>query len=127
MIRQPPSTTRTDPLFPYTTLFRSCGRRRVVRDPARRDALPGRRVRLRQVDGGQDGDAADGADRRPDRAERHRHLVAAGIRGPAVPPRHADRLPGPLLVAEPAPVGRFDRGPAAAQFPPPPPPGPPPP
>src|SRR3546814_16014520 len=26
MIRQPPRTTRTDPLFPYTTLFRSLGR-----------------------------------------------------------------------------------------------------
>src|SRR3546814_9359975 len=24
MIRRPPSTTRTDTLFPYTTLFRSC-------------------------------------------------------------------------------------------------------
>src|SRR3546814_14576963 len=26
MIRQPPSSTRTDPLFPYTTLFRSLHR-----------------------------------------------------------------------------------------------------
>src|SRR3546814_13927340 len=26
MIRLPPSTTRTDTLFPYTTLFRSCTR-----------------------------------------------------------------------------------------------------
>src|SRR3546814_2162527 len=25
MIRRPPSSTRTDPLFPYTTLFRSVG------------------------------------------------------------------------------------------------------
>src|SRR3546814_4807819 len=25
MIRRPPSTTRTDTRFPYTTLFRSCG------------------------------------------------------------------------------------------------------
>src|SRR3546814_11519380 len=25
MIRRPPSSTRTDTLFPYTTLFRSCG------------------------------------------------------------------------------------------------------
>src|SRR3546814_18934645 len=24
MIRRPPRSTRTDPLFPYTTLFRSC-------------------------------------------------------------------------------------------------------
>src|SRR3546814_19797145 len=27
MIRQPPRSTRTDTLFPYTTLFRSCSRR----------------------------------------------------------------------------------------------------
>src|SRR3546814_9893512 len=29
MIRRPPSTTRTDTLFPYTTLFRSLFRRRT--------------------------------------------------------------------------------------------------
>src|SRR3546814_1194828 len=29
MIRQPPRSTRTDTLFPYTTLFRSVARRRV--------------------------------------------------------------------------------------------------
>src|SRR3546814_13751301 len=28
MIRRPPRSTRTDTLFPYTTLFRSCGDRR---------------------------------------------------------------------------------------------------
>src|SRR3546814_19931600 len=28
MIRRPPRSTRTDTLFPYTTLFRSCARRR---------------------------------------------------------------------------------------------------
>src|SRR3546814_5274514 len=28
MIRRPPRSTRTDTLFPYTTLFRSCPRRR---------------------------------------------------------------------------------------------------
>src|SRR3546814_4073141 len=27
-IRRPPRSTRTDTLFPYTTLFRSCGQRR---------------------------------------------------------------------------------------------------
>src|SRR3546814_11944578 len=30
MIRRPPRSTRTDTLFPYTTLFRSGGRLRVV-------------------------------------------------------------------------------------------------
>src|SRR3546814_10576486 len=35
MIRRPPRSTRTDTLFPYTTLFRSCGRRdRGKFDPA---------------------------------------------------------------------------------------------
>src|SRR3546814_19914477 len=32
MIRRPPRSTRTDTLFPYTTLFRSIGRH-VARDP----------------------------------------------------------------------------------------------
>src|SRR3546814_18119539 len=38
MIRRPPRSTRTDTLFPYTTLFRSAGRRR----PATRDIGGGR-------------------------------------------------------------------------------------
>src|SRR3546814_2651510 len=37
MIRRPPRSTRTDTLFPYTTLFRSL--ERVLR--VRRDTLPG--------------------------------------------------------------------------------------
>src|SRR3546814_14210208 len=41
MIRPPPRSTRTDTLFPYTTLFRSGGLRRrpARRDIARRRAL----------------------------------------------------------------------------------------
>src|SRR3546814_20268809 len=35
MIRRPPRSTRTDTLFPYTTLFRSCDRRRRRRSMAR--------------------------------------------------------------------------------------------
>src|SRR3546814_3459171 len=44
MIRRPPRSTRTDTLFPYTTLFRSTGRfsRRPRRHP--RGAEPGRRA-----------------------------------------------------------------------------------
>src|SRR3546814_13673404 len=34
MIRRPPRSTRTDPLFPYTTLFRSRLRRRDLHRPA---------------------------------------------------------------------------------------------
>src|SRR3546814_7730716 len=37
MIRRPPRSTRTDTLFPYTTLFRSCSARA---GPARRTQLP---------------------------------------------------------------------------------------
>src|SRR3546814_6324688 len=40
MIRRPPRSTRTDTLFPYTTLFRSCrsSRRVLVRSPHPNDA-----------------------------------------------------------------------------------------
>src|SRR3546814_20127728 len=37
LIRRPPRATRTDTLFPYTTLFRSTGR---IDEDARRPALP---------------------------------------------------------------------------------------
>src|SRR3546814_11822558 len=37
MIRRPPRSTRTDTLFPYTTLFRSLGQGRADREDARRD------------------------------------------------------------------------------------------
>src|SRR3546814_18594734 len=37
MIRRPPRTTRTDTLFPYTTLFRSISDRDVVNALERRD------------------------------------------------------------------------------------------
>src|SRR3546814_4637248 len=41
MIRRPPRSTRTDTLFPYTTLFRSLdhGRRRVDRRHRQRDQV----------------------------------------------------------------------------------------
>src|SRR3546814_8076248 len=49
MIRRPPRSTRTDTLFPYTTLVRSAARcRRTARRPPRRRARPcARRRRLR--------------------------------------------------------------------------------
>src|SRR3546814_5134890 len=43
MIRPPPISTRTDTLFPYTTLFRSCRRfrsARPCRQRRRQEALP---------------------------------------------------------------------------------------
>src|SRR3546814_1848809 len=42
MIRRPPRSTRTDTLFPYTTLFRSLGRRNNRHDEA--DALRGQHI-----------------------------------------------------------------------------------
>src|SRR3546814_9833086 len=33
MIRRPPRSTRTDPLFPFTTLFRSCNWRSACQSP----------------------------------------------------------------------------------------------
>src|SRR3546814_10820301 len=63
MIRPPPRSTRTDTLFPYTTLFRSRG----LRGASRRGSAP------------------------PCRRRRHRHWRAGGRRGgspPAPRPRH---------------------------------------
>src|SRR3546814_1588892 len=42
MLRRPPRSTRTDTLFPYTTLFRSDGARRPL---VQRDAAPRRHPR----------------------------------------------------------------------------------
>src|SRR3546814_16284964 len=53
MIRRPPRSTRTDTLFPYTTLFRSAARRRRSRHPRRLDGegrqAAGQPVRRAQV------------------------------------------------------------------------------
>src|SRR3546814_2312582 len=52
MIRRPPRSTRTDTLFPYTTLFRSPPRRNLSQGRIRRDGRlraegrPGSRARL---------------------------------------------------------------------------------
>src|SRR3546814_19791098 len=47
MIRRPPRSTRTDTLFPYTTLFRSRCRRLARIRAAGRDGLHRRRLRRR--------------------------------------------------------------------------------
>src|SRR3546814_11346759 len=44
MIRRPPRSTRTDTLFPYTTLFRSSGLAREASEAATSDACPARGV-----------------------------------------------------------------------------------
>src|SRR3546814_18945504 len=45
MIRRPPRSTRTDTLFPYTTLFRSPASHRTCGPNLRRTARNGRRLR----------------------------------------------------------------------------------
>src|SRR3546814_7827612 len=51
MIRRPPRSTRTDTLFPYTTLFRSPqwwrGGARIWNFPSRRPAMPERKRNIR--------------------------------------------------------------------------------
>src|SRR3546814_6238275 len=86
MIRRPPRSTRTDTLFPYTTLFRSARERRVGAarrmDDQPRDADPALPLGLQRVDIGGDveiaGRLGTGArefrDQRPDgraRSEEH--------------------------------------------------------
>src|SRR3546814_17979887 len=94
MIRRPPRSTRTDTLFPYTTLFRSPPRRRR-RHPAqvaRRTAASARGVRHHR---GADRDR--GAGGRPAGAFRHRpaRRRAAGYgrarRLTATPPERTKR------------------------------------
>src|SRR3546814_15740273 len=85
MIRRPPRSTRTDTLFPYTTLFRSAGagprarRRRGDAGDRRgsRDGAPdagGRRVRRQS---GASGGRTGGVARRPAHAAGAARLLAA--------------------------------------------------
>src|SRR3546814_10569782 len=70
MRRRPPSSTRTDTLFPYTTLFRSCRARRTC----------SRRVHVRalHVRGGRD---PRGARRRGGDGARRRRRAVRMVRG----------------------------------------------
>ena len=74
---------------------------------------PGRRVRLRQVHHRPADDPAPGADRRQSLRGPRRQPPGQGAAA-AAPPRRADDLPGPVLVAEPAAHGRHDRRGAVA-------------
>src|SRR3546814_5929749 len=69
MIRQPPRSTRTDTLFPYTTLFRSCRWRWPDRTRSQRSAQPSPACRppLRQ----RAGSGPEGPTGRPSRSEEH--------------------------------------------------------
>src|SRR3546814_4434467 len=65
MIRRPPRSTRTDTLFPYTTLFRSRAGRRTAR-------LCRHRARFGRAQGGAErADREHGADRVPPAATFH--------------------------------------------------------
>src|SRR3546814_19881672 len=76
MIRRPPRSTRTDTLFPYTTLFRS------------RTAGAGGPVWLRQVDA-----AADDRRAGDDHLRYPENRRARGQRRAAEGPRHRDGVP----------------------------------
>src|SRR3546814_18870690 len=103
MIRRPPKSTRTDTLFPYTTLFRSQG------DPPDRPAVRGQ---CRFPRG-----AAAGGRRRPDRAGQPRldpdgppqprgaAGAAAGRDRSRRPDSPAGRPPGPIRARPPHPRG----------------------
>src|SRR3546814_6998247 len=75
MIRRPPRSTRTDTLFPYTTLFRSRDRTAVRDRGARRTAFDQTRRRVEIIGGGdartgtRDGAAVDDGRRRAE--DRH--------------------------------------------------------
>src|SRR3546814_17508750 len=72
IIRLPPNSTRTETLFPYTTLFRSA---LVARVPA----LPERRVGTQRQERGQPGsDPVHGPDRLVLGVHRHVHVASAG-------------------------------------------------
>src|SRR3546814_9226681 len=49
MIRRPPRSTRTDTLFPYTTLFRSIGPNQISREDGKRRVVVTANVRGRDL------------------------------------------------------------------------------
>src|SRR3546814_1869966 len=75
MIRRPPRSTRTDTLFPYTTLFRSLARSRLPRQM---------RYRRRLGKGGIGARGGSGKTSRRDLHQRRRPLFAARPRAPGV-------------------------------------------
>src|SRR3546814_17505291 len=89
MIRRPPRSTRTDTLFPYTTLFRSNRR-------------PGRRVRLGKIDPRPHPHHPGQRHRRSRPLRRDEHRVPSDAPPPrGTDPRPADRLPKSRRNSEP--------------------------
>src|SRR3546814_18128120 len=99
MIRRPPRSTRTDTLFPYTTLFRSRGLGDLRPGAGRRAAhrRDRRRRRRRQA-----GDSLRRLPPTPARiCSRRRADPSLRPAGPA-PERHSGRAPAALLRARPS-------------------------
>ena len=85
---------------------RACRRRRQLFGRQRRNARAGRRIRLRQIDGGAQRAAAGGAVQRRHQVERHRYHRPQQGRDAAASALDADRVPGPVRLAQSA----HDRG-----------------
>src|SRR3546814_10607546 len=107
MIRRPPKSTRTDTLFPYTTLFRSVVDQRRFEDPP---GIPGRRDLPARLERGD-----QHVDRRHQEEEREQdqEKIRPAQRALAVP-AHAAVADGP---ARPAPVEGCSCGRGHASFP----------
>src|SRR3546814_18533086 len=94
MIRRPPRSTRTDTLFPYTTLFRSAKGAALLETPAR----PAQQIAVGP-------DPPDPA--HPPRRQRHRQRHRIAIFGHRRPPLAAAALRPPLdQVGRPYPAPR---------------------
>src|SRR3546814_2457439 len=88
MNRRPPRSTRTDTLFPYTTLFRSDSR-----DIARKPAIGHRIVRAEEGAAGLgDAQQAGHRHRRRDMARRPRHRIAPILWNEARSEEHTSEL-----------------------------------
>ena len=87
--------------------------RRELRAPCRAHARRGRRVRLRQEHARPPGHPDRAAERRPSRHRRHRRRGRVGRAAPPSAPHRADRVPGPLRLAQPAQEDQRDPGRAA--------------
>src|SRR3546814_8639862 len=71
MIRRPPRSTRTDTLFPYTTLFRSDRRLRHLEEQQRRQREPDHEGVEAEIGLRRDQPGAAGAIADEDRSEEH--------------------------------------------------------
>ena len=87
---------------PHRRRARQSRRRRLLRHSPRRNARPRRRVGLRQDDHRPHAAAAHRTHRRPGALPRRRSAGRLGAANARLPPRTADRLPGPVQLAQPA-------------------------